>query len=120
MRRLVPITVATAVVLASLGAVLVQGKSLKGGYAVASTSAPASALDTVDARRNALMQRIEEGRRAGHLKGLGYMTLLGEHQSVLVAQRRTEVQGVTDAAVRDLNTALDRIETNLDRELQRH
>jgi hypothetical protein len=116
MRRLFPIALATAVVLASLGAVLVNGRSSTPAISVASASQTASS--EIDARRAAMMQRIEDARRTGQLRGIGYMALLGEQQSLLVAQRRAEAQGMSPEAVRQLNDDLDRASAHLDRQLQ--
>lgn len=116
MRRLFPIALATAVVLASLGAVLVNGRSATPAISVASASQTASS--EIDARRAAMMQRIEDARRTGQLRGIGYMALLGEQQSLLVAQRRAEAQGMSPEAVRQLNDDLDRASAHLDRQLQ--
>ena len=117
MRRLFPIALATAVVLASLGAVLVNGKSSTSAISVASATGTVSS--EIDARRTELMRRIEEARHAGHLRGVGYMALLGEHQSLLVAQRRAEAQGMSPEAISQLNADLDRANAHLERQLQR-
>ncbi len=117
MRRHFPIAIATAIVLASLGAVLMNGKSAAPAISVASAANPAAA--DIDARREALMRRIEDARRTGHLRGVGYMALLGEQQTLLVAQRRAEAQGMSAEAISQLNADLDRASAHLERQLQR-
>jgi hypothetical protein len=125
MGRSFPIAVATAIVLGSLGFALVNGKSAGSGFSVASAtdaaraSTSATASTQFDARRAEMMQRIEQARHAGQLRGIGYMALLGEQQSLLVAQRRVEAQGMAPDAVRQLNADLDRASAHIDRQLQK-
>jgi hypothetical protein len=121
MGRSFPIAVATAVVLGSLGFALLHGKPTSAVFSVASATDPvtASASTQFDARRAEMMQRIETARHAGHLRGVGYMALLGEQQSLLVAQRRVEAQGLAPDAVRQLNADLDRASAHIDRQLQK-
>jgi hypothetical protein len=122
MRRAFAIAVAVAVVLASLGAVMASKHATEQRVTMAGTATanvPGAAVG-VDARRTDLLRRIDEARNAGHLKGVGYMALLGEHQSIQVAQRRAEAQGMTDTAVRDLNAAIDHANAKLDRHLRSH
>jgi hypothetical protein len=121
MGRSFPIAVATAVVLGSLGFALVNGKTTGAAFSVASAkdSEGVSASANFDARRAEMMQRIDQARQAGQLRGLGYMALLGEQQSLLVAQRRVEAQGMAPDAVRQLNADLDRASAHIDRQLQK-
>jgi hypothetical protein len=122
MRRVFAIAIASAVVLASLGAVMLS-KHSDHRVAMASTAATASASTTgtdVDARRTVLLRRIDDARNDGRLKGVIYMALLGEHQSLLVAQRRAEAHGMPEADVRQLNAKMDHIAAQLDRHLKTH
>jgi hypothetical protein len=120
MRRAFAIAIATAVVLASLGAVLANKHATdqRAGVAGTPTTGVSGAGTNIDTRRAELLRRIDQARNAGQLRGVGYMALLSEHQSALVAQRRAEAQGMTDTAVNQLNASLDRIEANLERHLR--
>ncbi len=120
MRRPLAIAIATFAILASLGAVMMSsgrqsGKSATSIYSVASANPDAGVA--IDMRRSELLRRIDDARNAGHLKGVGYMMLLSEHQALLVAQRRAEAQGMSNQAVLDLNAALDHASANLERHL---
>ncbi len=117
MRRTFAIAVASAVILASLGAVMVSRHNDAQRVTVASTTTSTSSAD-FDARRTGLLRRIDEARNGGNLKGVLYMALLGEHQSLLVAQRRAEAHGMPDADVRQLNAKLDHIAAQLERHLK--
>ena len=86
------------------------------GQAPATGSTVSGSAD-IDARRTELVRRIEVGRQAGKLRGVGYFALLDEQHKLLVAQRRAEAQGVSDDARRQLNAALDRASANIERHL---
>jgi hypothetical protein len=123
MRRVFAVAVASAVILASLGAVMMSKHNDAQRVAVANapsgSGATVSGTD-IDARRTDLLRRIDDARNDGRLKGVIYMALLGEHQSLLVAQRRAEAHGMPDADVRQLNAKLDHISGQLERHLKGH
>jgi hypothetical protein len=126
-RAFAAIAVAVAVVLASLGAVMMSKHNDAQRVTMARTTSTSggSASGSVsgadfDARRTDMLRRIDEARNGGHLKGVVYMALLSEHQSLLVAQRRAEAHGMPDADVRQLNAGLDRIAGQLERHLRTH
>jgi hypothetical protein len=123
MRRVFAIAVATAIILASLGVVMVTGNAP--GQRIASSGATTTVASVaagagVDARRTEILRRIDEARNGGHLKGVIYMALVSEHQSVLVAQRRAEAHGMPDADVKKIHADLDRMAAQLERHLKTH
>jgi cytochrome c biogenesis factor len=120
MRRTFAVAVAAAVMLASLGAVLASKHHSEQRVTMASSTTISATSADIEARRTDLLRRIDEARNAGQLKGVTYMTLLGEHQSLQVAQRRAEAQGMTEAAVKKLNTDINRMEAQLERYLRTH
>jgi hypothetical protein len=122
MRRVFAIAIASAVVLASLGAVMLS-KHADQRVVMASTAATSSASATgsgIEARRTDLLRRIDDARNDGRLKGVIYMALLSEHQSLLVAQRRAEAHGMPEGDVRQLNAKIDQIAGQLERHLKTH
>jgi hypothetical protein len=123
MRRVFAIAVATAIILASLGVVMVTGNAP--GQRTATSGATATVASVaagvgIDARRTEILRRIDEARNGGHLKGVVYMALVSDHQSVLVGQRRAEAHGMPDADVKKLHADLDRMAAQLERHLKSH
>jgi cytochrome c biogenesis factor len=117
-RAFAAIAVTFAVVLGSLGAVMMSKHNDAQRVTVASTSTASVSGSDFNARRTDLLRRIDEARSGGQLKGVMYMALLSEHQSLLVAQRRAEAHGMPDTDVRQLNSGLDRIAGQLERHLR--
>ncbi len=87
-----------------------------GGYILRLNSQQVGPVDQeVDARREALDQRIAEARQAGKLRGLAYMSLLDQQHRLLVHQRRAEANGMTAEEKRDLLIEIDRVGANVDK-----
>lgn len=73
----------------------------------------------VDARREALDQRIAEARQAGKLRGLAYLSLLDQQHRLLVHQRQAEANGMSPAAKRDLLEEIDSVGATVDKLLRK-
>lgn len=87
-----------------------------GGYVLRLSSQQVGPVDQeVDARREAIDQRIAEARQAGKLRGLVYLSLLDQQHRLLVHQRQAEANGMSPIAKRELLAEIDRVGANVDK-----
>ncbi len=117
MQRLVRQALVGAIVLLPAAAGIALIKSGSGeSVNVAQAGAP-SPFAEIEARRALLAQRIEYGRHAKKLNGVGYIPAIDKQQKKHVNQKRAEAQGLTEAVRRELLADIDRANAGIDRHM---
>ncbi|MFT3729080.1 MAG: hypothetical protein QM759_14750 [Terricaulis sp.] len=91
--------------------------TLMAGFAGTASAAPFAPRDNINARQAQLEQRIDFGQRSGRLNFAEVRDLRGQLRAVDALEMRYRRGGMNFAERADLNRRLDRVQADLQRDM---